>query len=287
MPELRRVGLAERHQPASRKRCGQVAVHRGAEVGLLERPHPHVQRRPASAAPRSLSRNGTPLNGPSGSSPAAASRASSKSGWMTALSSRVERLDAARSPPRPARRARLAAAHQLGLRGRVERCQLVVVMRPSLLLVRAGLEPDGEAVGQLRRLGAREQHPGHERAARSIESWRIDSVWPSPPKITSWWATRPGKPYRVDRLVDVAARLANQLGGALRRARGGVELAVVVQLDDLRTPACGGRLGGELHHQHRADREVRGDEDVRPAAARACRRSQLRRGRSRCVPTTA
>ena len=27
---------------------------------------------------------------------------------------------------------------------------------------------------------------------RSIESWRSESVWPSPPKITSWWATRPG-----------------------------------------------------------------------------------------------
>src|SRR3954470_2149783 len=28
---------------------------------------------------------------------------------------------------------------------------------------------------------------------RSIESWRIVSVWPTPPKITSSWATRPGR----------------------------------------------------------------------------------------------
>ncbi len=28
---------------------------------------------------------------------------------------------------------------------------------------------------------------------RSIESWRRLSVCPSPPKITSWWATRPGR----------------------------------------------------------------------------------------------
>src|SRR5215218_1318369 len=28
---------------------------------------------------------------------------------------------------------------------------------------------------------------------RSIESWRIARVWPTPPKITSWWATRPGR----------------------------------------------------------------------------------------------
>ena len=27
---------------------------------------------------------------------------------------------------------------------------------------------------------------------RSIESWRIARVCPGPPKITSWWATRPG-----------------------------------------------------------------------------------------------
>src|SRR5205823_5294411 len=28
---------------------------------------------------------------------------------------------------------------------------------------------------------------------RSIESWRMVRVWPSLPKITSWWATRPGR----------------------------------------------------------------------------------------------
>src|SRR3954454_848058 len=42
---------------------------------------------PAKAAPRSLTRNGTPRNGPSGRSSAAAARPSSKSGWMTALRS--------------------------------------------------------------------------------------------------------------------------------------------------------------------------------------------------------
>ena len=45
---------------------------------------------PAKAAPRSLSRNGTPLKGPSGRSPAAASRPSSYSLWMTALISPLE-----------------------------------------------------------------------------------------------------------------------------------------------------------------------------------------------------
>ena len=68
---------------------------------------------------------------------------------------------------------------------------------------------------------------------RSIESWRIESVWPSPPKMTSWCATRPGQAHRVDRLVDVSAGLADQLGGALRRSRRRVLLLVAVQLDDL------------------------------------------------------
>ncbi len=68
---------------------------------------------------------------------------------------------------------------------------------------------------------------------RSIESWRIESVWPSPPKITSWWATRPGR--RTEWIgwwtLPPAASISScgALGGAGRR----VELAVVVQLDDL------------------------------------------------------
>ena len=46
--------------------------------------------------------------------------------------------------------------------------------------------------------------------------------------MTSWWATRPGQADRVDRHVA-----GHQLGGARRRAARRVELAVVVQLDDL------------------------------------------------------
>ena len=30
-------------------------------------------------------------------------------------------------------------------------------------------------------------------AERSVVSWRIDSVWPGAPKMTSWWATNPGR----------------------------------------------------------------------------------------------
>ena len=103
--------------------------------------------------------------------------------------------------------------------------------------------------------------------SRVIESCLIESVWPRPPKTTSWCATRPGQPDRVDRLVHVAAGLADQVRGALGGARRRVELAVVVQLDDL---ALGHVRGDELrglHHQDGADREVGRHEQVRRADA--------------------
>src|SRR6185312_8250336 len=30
-------------------------------------------------------------------------------------------------------------------------------------------------------------------ASREVVSWRSESVWPRAPRITSWWATRPGR----------------------------------------------------------------------------------------------
>ena len=73
----------------------------------------------------------------------------------------------------------------------------------------------------------------------------------------------PGQPHRVDRLVHVAAGLGDQLGRALGGARRGVELAVVVELDDL---DLGHVLGAirlrRVHHQHGADREVGRHEHV-------------------------
>ena len=75
--------------------------------------------------------------------------------------------------------------------------------------------------------------------------------------MTSWWATRPGR--RTEWIGHVAV---HQLRRPRRGPAGRVDLAVVVQLDDLGLRHVPGRLGGELHHQHRADREVRRDEDV-------------------------
>ena len=75
---------------------------------------------------------------------------------------------------------------------------------------------------------------------RSIESWRIVSVWPSPPRITSWWATRPGR--RTEWIGSWTLPPASAISSAVRFAvpDGRVELAVVMQLDDLAPRALAG-----------------------------------------------
>jgi hypothetical protein len=76
-----------------------------------------------------------------------------------------------------------------------------------------------------------------------------------------------GQPNRMDRDVERAVRrAAHQVGGAHGRAAGPVELAVMVELDDLsgaHVPCC---LGREAHHQDRADGEIRRHEDIGPGA---------------------
>ena len=114
---------------------------------------------------------------------------------------------------------------------------------------------------------------------RSIESWRSDSVWPSPPKITSWWATRPGSRTEWIGWWTLPPAASISSCGALGGARGGVELAVVVQLDDLALGHVRGDRLRDLHQQHGADREVGGDEAV--GARRPRPRPWRRRGRSR------
>ena len=102
---------------------------------------------------------------------------------------------------------------------------------------------------------------------RSIESWRMLSVCPSPPKIDLLVGDEAGEPHRVNRLVDVAAGLADQLRGALRGSRRRVELLVVVELDDLALGHVRGDPLRGLHQQHGADREVGSDEAVGRAGA--------------------
>ena len=74
--------------------------------------------------------------------------------------------------------------------------------------------------------------------ARSIESWRIVRVWPSAPRITSWWATRPGRRTEwigIPGWVGPDTPVASDLSLAGRDAAPmGVSSCVVMQLDDLR-----------------------------------------------------
>ena len=112
------------------------------------------------------------------------------------------------------------------------------------------------------------------------------SVSPGPPRMTSWWATRPrartactrtpstSAPRAPSRPVEVASgigaspasRRAAATSSAVRRdgAARRVGLVGVVQLDDLDRLVEGRGCGGEAHHQHRADREVGRDQDPDP-----------------------
>ena len=53
------------------------------------------------------------------------------------------------------------------------------------------VEPDGDAGRQPAELSSASFTPGAN-ASRDVVSWRIVSVCPGPPRITSWCATRPG-----------------------------------------------------------------------------------------------
>ena len=124
--------------------------------------------------------------------------------------------------------------------------------------------------------------PGMKRGAVVAVVADGEGLARSVPSRTSWWATRPRSrtewtwmppapsPPRAPSTTSsvggvggpVGRRRGHALGGVHRRARRGVDLVVVVQLDDL-----GGleeRRGqlGEAHHQHGADGEVGGDHAV-------------------------
>ena len=100
-------------------------------------------------------------------------------------------------------------------------------------------------------------------ASREVVSCRIVRISPGPPRMTSWCATSPGKPDRVDRHVAAHA-------GRCRVRRSGrcVDLRIGVQLDDLRMWERARSLGREAHHQHGAEGEVGRQEARDPLLAR-------------------
>ena len=90
------------------------------------------------------------------------------------------------------------------------------------------------------------------------------SVSPKPPKMTSWWATSPGSRTLWMGIVLLDAgfvpHLLDAQAGEPRRARGSVQLAIVMQLHDLAGLEMLGGLPGELHHEHGPHGEVGGDQ---------------------------
>ena len=122
-----------------------------------------------------------------------------------------------------------------------------------------------------------QQHAGHERlAVDRVVSDRERLAGPAEQDLLV--GHQAGQAHRVDRLVDVPAGRRDQLRGARRGARRGVELAVVMQLDDLALGHVARGLLGELHHQHRPDREVRRHEQV--ALPHALQRGEVGAGRA-------
>src|SRR5262245_1823691 len=117
------------------------------------------------------------------------------------------------------------------------------------------LEPDRERLLEIGDPAHREQYAGHERAA--VDRGMADRArLPLSAELPLLGRDEARQAHRVNRLVDVAAVLANQLGGPLRVPRGRVELAIVVELDDLALGHLRLSLAGQLHHQHGTDREV-------------------------------
>ena len=128
------------------------------------------------------------------------------------------------------------------------------------------LEPDGGRALQRADLADREQHAGHERLAR-VESWRIERVWPSPPKRTSWWATRPGR--RTEWIGSCTLPPASPIRSAVRLAvpEGASSFSSWCSSMISHSGMCAAICLRDLHHQHGADREVGRDEEVGVAHA--------------------
>ena len=155
-------------------------------------------------------------------------------------------------------------------------------------------KPDGSrprSTGRSHRLH-RQEHAGHERGAvvgvvadgQALAHGAEETSWcaTSPGRRTEWMRIPPGpSPPRAPATTSdavrsaghgsrPAARRASSRRSAVRegRARRGVELAVVMQLDDLDPVHERRRQLGEPHHEHGADGEVGGEHAVGRGATR-------------------
>ena len=132
------------------------------------------------------------------------------------------------------------------------------------------LEPDERRLGELRDAPHREQHARHEGLA-------VDRVVADRERLAEvaedhlLVGDEARQPHRVDRRRRAA--VASAISSAVRAAvpLGASSLPSWCSSMISAFAMCRGGLGGEAHHQHRADREVRGDEDVRAGAPPASR----------------
>ena len=89
-----------------------------------------------------------------------------------------------------------------------------------------------------------------------------------------------------DALEGLAAGLDHLLGSGLGGAAGGVDLAGVVELDDLGVVEEARGLAGEVHEQHGADGEVGRDHDAELSRAASSRSSSRKAAGRPVVPMT-
>ena len=135
----------------------------------------------------------------------------------------------------------------------------------------------------------REQHARHERLARGGVVADRQQSRPSPPRITSWCATRPGQPDRVDRRVarhQRRGRLAVPEGasslsrGAARRSRRAARPRRLAR----RTASSGSRRSRSSAPRRRARPRPRGElVEPAPPPSPSCRRCSARPARERCA----
>ena len=140
---------------------------------------------------------------------------------------------AAASLTRPAAHARATRRDDLGLRVEPPRAPTRWRKRSAAWSVTATrtlahgsaeqqvLEPDDRRLGRATRPRRTASSTPGMNDSRSIESWRIVSVWPTSPRMTSWWATRPGRRTEwigTSPSISSAVRAAVPLGASSLRS---------------------------------------------------------------------
>ncbi len=199
--ELGDVGLADRHEAGVAEPHAEEGVDRGAEVDVLEHLRAQVVRLAGQRRADVLEQERDAAERTVRQRVARRLSALVEELMDDRVELRVERLDAPDRLLDQLLGRDVAVADELGLRGRVDPGGRDT-HRGASTAAQARLRPSDSASQSLQPTVSRSGRSPTRRTAsstpsmnewRSIESWRIVSVWPSPPRITSWWATSPGR----------------------------------------------------------------------------------------------